>query len=125
MWVTCSRGKRFLDLRSAKDCANTRDGGCAACDGKDRVFSSEPREKVTKIPQTKKESQPHITDASSQCPLHKKDEVPCPRCCYSEALSIRIQFLNTVTWWYCHYPNIINLRMLQPDDILDKSEGTK
>jgi hypothetical protein len=123
MWVSCKRGKHFLDLRAAKDCANTHSGGCASCDGIDWVSSSEEKHYSIVNPKPQKTSQQHITD-HNQCPLHKKEEVPCPRCCHSEAISTRIQFLNTVTWWYCHYPNIINLSMLKPEDILGNSEGS-
>lgn len=57
------------------------------------------------------------------CPLKKEQSTfPCPRCCYSTSESEIKDFLKTITWWYCKYPKIVKLSMLQPEDIMNSSK---
>jgi hypothetical protein len=51
------------------------------------------------------------------CPRGKIPLNDCPRCCHSVSVSERKEFFNTNTVWFCRYPDIVNLNMLQPEDL--------
>ncbi len=126
MDVICKNGKHFRDLQVAKECANSHPGGCGQCEGID--WYSSPKETSPLADETQSKitrrdnntQQPKKNQNQDECPLHKTQVFPCPRCCYSKSISEMKEFLKTTTWWFCKYPNIVNLSMLQPEDIIGK-----
>jgi hypothetical protein len=127
MYVICKEGRRFIDSQAARECTYMHSGGCGQCGWRESFLSMQdnqplPQKTETKnIPQEKDTQPPIKINHQEECPDPKrKNQVfPCPRCPYSRTISERKQFLNLSVWWVCEYPKIINLRALQPEDLMD------
>jgi hypothetical protein len=59
-----------------------------------------------------------VDNNHTDCPINRGGIFPCPRCPHSKSTPVRNKFLNTTTWWYCGYPDILSLSMLSPEDII-------
>jgi hypothetical protein len=120
MDIICAKcGKHFNSVESAR---NHR-GHCKETEGGDILFVPTSIS-IPKI-SGQNNSNRRIKDTNKieniyeiHCPLRKTGDFPCPRCCYSQSESERKAYFNTITWWYCRYPNIVKLSMLQPEDII-------
>lgn len=113
--VTCKENRCFHSFEAAKECASGHTGGCAACEGIDRwplspkgKYPSEIDKDKPKTTKDENDTQKSLINNRDQCPLHKTEDCPCPRCIHSEAISERV-LLNVVTFWRCKYPEIGHL----------------
>jgi hypothetical protein len=132
MPVTCKIGRYFRDINDARECARHHPGGCAQHYEKNFDTSIElkypTRDKnkdetnISLVSEQFDTQKPRIANPND-CPAHKTQGFPCPRCFASKTISERGEFFKMTVFWECKYPMIVNLQMLTPEDIINMPQN--
>jgi hypothetical protein len=99
-------GKHFNGIESARDhnCKASKEGPIYFIPSITFISGTEIREALKSGDKKGNPSIPNI------CPLNlDMQSFPCPHCIHSESVSERKKFFNVTAWWYCKYPEVVNL----------------